>query len=199
METLQNFLASPLLWKWLMTLLISHLLPAASALHPYPLCTSLCSSLFFYHWHLWSGDVLIPFFGLILKARGGISKEGVCLLLLLVIPYSSFFSLQDGWCVLIKMSIVLILVKHACERWFKYVGWGAGNGRRDLVSIWWYYYFWPASWKSSVKTLALILKLLNLETNHTMGIGLQVFLIACSLLFLNAYFYFKNESTFFWL
>jgi len=46
-ETLQNFLAFPLLCKWLMTLLTSHLLPAASALNPYPLCTGLCSSFFY--------------------------------------------------------------------------------------------------------------------------------------------------------
>lgn len=141
------------LWKCFrtfMTLVITHLLPAASALYPYPLCTGLCSSLFYLSvtpLEQWRSYFLI------LKARKVVSKEGICPLLLLVIPYSSFYSLQEGWSVLIKMSIlVLVLVKHSQERSFK-CGWGAGNDGRDLVSIWWCYYFWPASWKSSSKTL----------------------------------------------
>lgn len=84
-----------------------------------------------YLWHLWSSGILTPFSGLILKAQGRVSKEGICLLLLLVIPYSSFFSLQDGWCVLIKMSIVvLVTVKDAQERSFKCVAGKQGMAER---------------------------------------------------------------------
>lgn len=61
-------------------LVIAHLLPAVSALHPYPLCTGLCSSLFYLSlthlewWHSYS--LFCAYF----KARGGVSKEGICLL-----------------------------------------------------------------------------------------------------------------------
>lgn len=67
----KTFFAFPLLCKWLMTLVISHLSPAVSALHPYPLCTGLCSSLFYLSlthlewWHSYS------LFCVYFKARGG--------------------------------------------------------------------------------------------------------------------------------
>lgn len=111
-----------------------------------------------------------------------------------------FFPFPARWLVrLIKMSTaVLVMAKHNWEMILVRI-WGAGIGGRDLVSICWWYYFWPALWKSSAKTLALILKLLDMETNQAMEVGFQIFffLIASSLLFCTALFCFKNWSCFF--
>lgn len=156
-----------------MTLVISHLLPAVSALHPYPLCTGLCSSLSYLSlthlewWHSYS------LFWVYFKARGGISKEGICLLLLLLIPYSSFFSLQDDWCVFNKNEYFCLGTGQICPReMIQVCDWGAGNDGRHLVRISQCCYFWPASEKLSDKTLALVLKSLSFESNQTMGIDL---------------------------
>lgn len=103
-----------------------------------------------------------------------------------------FFLLSARWLVCFdKNECCCLGDSQRCPRKMVQVcGWEAGNGGRDLISIWWYCCFWPVH--ESHQTLALILKLVNFETNQIMEIGLELFFIVSSVLFPSADFSFKN-------
>lgn len=70
-----------LLWYLIFYLLCQLCIPIPCALAcvlPFPI----------YHWHIWSGDILIPYSAFILKLEEGFLKREYAYLLLLLIPYS---------------------------------------------------------------------------------------------------------------
>lgn len=156
-----------------MTLVISHLLPAVSSLHPYPLCTGLCSSLSYLSlthlewWHSYS------LFCIYFKARGGVSKEGICLLAAAT-KEKILTVFTARWLVCFDKNEYFCLgIGQICPReMIQVCGWRVGNDGIDLVRIHDAITSHQLLESYQIKTLVLVLKSLSLKSNQTMGIDL---------------------------